>query len=48
MENYNELLKIAESLLIGIKQEISILSNASALLNMYLDDINWILFIKGC
>lgn len=44
MEKYNELLKIAESLLIGIKQEISILSNASALLDMYLDDINWVGF----
>ena len=42
--NYEELLKSLEALISGIDYDITILSNASALLNEYLDNINWVGF----
>jgi GAF domain-containing protein len=42
--NYNELLSQAEALVTGIDYDITILSNISALLNEYLDTINWVGF----
>lgn len=42
--NYKELLEGLESLIYGIDYDITILSNASAILNEYLDDINWVGF----
>ena len=42
--NYNELLNQAEALVTGIDYDITILSNISALLNEYLDTINWVGF----
>ena len=44
MTNYNELLMVLKPLIEQNKHEITILSNASALLNDYLDDINWVGF----
>jgi GAF domain-containing protein len=42
--NYKELLEGLESLIYGIDYDFTILSNASAILNEYLDDINWVGF----
>ena len=42
--NYKELLEGLESLILGIDYDITILSNASAILNEYLDNINWVGF----
>ena len=44
MTNYNELLMVLKPLIEQNKHEITILSNASALLNDYLDDSNWVGF----
>lgn len=41
---YKELLEGLESLILGIDYDITILSNASAILNEYLDNINWVGF----
>ncbi len=43
MTNYSELLEVFPSILIN-DYDITTLSNASALLNMYLIDINWVGF----
>jgi GAF domain-containing protein len=43
MTNYNELLEVFPSILIN-DYDITTLSNASAILNMYLEDINWVGF----
>ena len=43
-EKYEELLRQLEALIIGIDYDITILSNASALLNEYLENINWVGF----
>ncbi len=43
MTNYDELLEVFPSILIN-DYNITTLSNASALLNMYLEDINWVGF----
>ena len=43
MTNYDELLEVFPSILIN-DYDITTLSNASALLNMYLKDINWVGF----
>jgi GAF domain-containing protein len=42
--NYKELIEGLESLIYGIDDDFTILSNASAILNEYLDDINWVGF----
>ena len=42
--NYKELNNVASSLFEGINYEISLLSNASALLNEYLKNVNWVGF----
>lgn len=39
--NYKEMLMGLESLINGIDYDITILSNASAIINEYLDNINW-------
>ncbi|MBR4497031.1 MAG: GAF domain-containing protein [Acholeplasmatales bacterium] len=44
MTNYNELLMVLKPLIEQNNHEITILSNASALLNDYLEDINWVGF----
>ena len=44
MTNYNELKMVLKPLIEQNKFEITILSNASALLNDYLEDINWVGF----
>lgn len=44
MTNYNELNLIAKTYFSNIKYEISVLSNASALLNQYLEDVSWVGF----
>jgi len=44
MTNYNELNLISKSYFNQDKYEITILSNASALLNQYLDDVSWVGF----
>ncbi len=44
MSNYNELNLIANHYFEGIKYEVSLLSNACALLNTYLTDISWVGF----
>ncbi len=44
MTNYNELNLISESYFNSDKYEITILSNASALLNQYLEDVSWVGF----
>lgn len=41
---YNELLESLEALITGIDYDITVLSNASALLNQYLENINWVGF----
>ena len=43
MTNYDELLEVFPSILIN-DYDITTLSNVSALLNMYLEDINWVGF----
>ena len=43
-EKYEELNKQLEALITGIDYDITILSNASALLNEYLENINWVGF----
>ena len=43
MTNYDELFDVFPSILIN-DYDITTLSNASALLNMYLEDINWVGF----
>ena len=43
MTNYDELLEVFPSILIN-DYNITTLSNSSALLNMYLEDINWVGF----
>ncbi len=42
--NYKELLNQTEALITGIDYDITILSNVSAILNEYLDNINWVGF----
>lgn len=42
--DYTNLLKGADALFSSISYEISLLSNASALLNTYLNNINWVGF----
>lgn len=42
--NYSELLQSLDALIEGIDYDITILSNASALLNEYLETINWVGF----
>ncbi len=44
MVNYDELLLISSSFFEGIDNNITILSNSSALLNQYLENINWVGF----
>lgn len=44
MTNYEELKKVLKPLIEQNKHEITILSNASALLNDYLENINWVGF----
>ena len=44
MTNYNELKMVLKPLIDQNKYEMTILSNASALLNDYLEDINWVGF----
>lgn len=44
MTNYNELNLIAKSYFSNTKYEISVLSNACALLNQYLEDVSWVGF----
>ncbi len=44
MTNYKELNLISKSYFEGNKYNITLLSNVSALLNQYIDDINWIGF----
>ncbi|MCR5786270.1 MAG: GAF domain-containing protein [Acholeplasmatales bacterium] len=44
MNKYKELNLIAKSFFNGIKEEITILSNATALINDYIDDISWVGF----
>lgn len=44
MTNYNELNLIAKTYFTNTKYEISVLSNASALLNQYLEDVSWVGF----
>ncbi len=44
MTNYKELNLIAKTYFQDTKHEISLLSNASALLNSYLEDISWVGF----
>lgn len=44
MTNYNELNLIAKTYFSNTKYEISVLSNASALLNQYLEDVSWVGF----
>lgn len=44
MTNYKELLTILPSLIEYDKHQISVLANASALLNEYMDNINWVGF----
>lgn len=44
MTNYNELLNILPALIENDKHNISILANTSALLNEYLENINWVGF----
>ena len=41
---YNSILKQLEALLEGVNDNIANLSNAAALLNVYLEDINWVGF----
>lgn len=43
MTNYDELLEVFPSILIN-DYDITTLSNVSAILNMYLEDINWVGF----
>ena len=43
-EAYNTLLRQLELLIEGEKDVIANLANASALLNFFLDDINWVGF----
>ena len=43
-EKYEELTTQLEALITGIDYDITILSNASALLNEYLENINWVGF----
>ena len=43
-QKYEELLMQLEALITGIDYDITILSNASALLNEYLENINWVGF----
>ena len=42
--NYKELINIAESLFNSENDKISLLAHASAFLNEYIDDINWVGF----
>ena len=44
MTNYNELLTILPSLIEDDLHDISILANVSAILNQYMDNINWVGF----
>ena len=44
MTNYNELLKVFPLLIEYDLHDISVLANASAILNQYLDNINWVGF----
>lgn len=44
MTNYNELNLISKTYFLSDQYEITTLSNASALLNDYLDDISWVGF----
>ena len=44
MPNYKELLMVSDTFFEGIDNEITILSNSSALLNQYLENINWVGF----
>lgn len=44
MTNYNELMTIIPSLIEDDLHDISILANVSAILNQYMDNINWVGF----
>ena len=44
MVNYDELLLVSKNFFDGIDNNITILSNSSALLNQYLENINWVGF----
>ena len=44
MTNYNELLTILPSLIEDDLHDISILANTSAILNQYMENINWVGF----
>lgn len=44
MTNYNELITIIPSLIEDDLHDISILANVSAILNQYMDNINWVGF----
>ncbi len=44
MTDYKELKMVLKPLIQEIKYEVTLLSNASALLNDYMDDINWVGF----
>lgn len=44
MTNYNELKNVLKSLIADSKYEVTLLSNVSALLNDYLENINWVGF----
>ena len=44
MTNYKELKMVLKPLIENIKYEITLLSNTSALLNDYIDNINWVGF----
>ncbi len=43
-KNYEQILNELKYLLADMKFDVSILSNAAALLNMHMDDINWLGF----
>ena len=44
MTNYNELITILPSLIEDDLHDISVLANASAILNQYMENINWVGF----
>ncbi len=44
MTNYNELITIIPSLIEDDLHDISVLANVSAILNQYMENINWVGF----
>ena len=46
MKDYNEIISELEALVLDNEYDITVLSNSSALLNLYLDNINWVGFYK--